>query len=458
MRLCLLFLLCLLRLLNPWHPSAARHLAAALTFLALGLGVAAPALAQDPAAAATSGSDAAQGFASVWRMRGAVSATAADGRRVRLLREGDRVFVGERVSAAASSEAVLRTEDAGLLAVRPGGEFLAERYAAEGRATDHLSLRIFMGSVRLITGWIGHSNRAGYRVLTPSATIGIRGTDHEPFVMTVELADRSAQPAGTYNKVNRGGTTLDMNGNRIDIDPGKVGFARAGHAPVARSLLTILLPVLLDRVPDFFVPGEFDAELDQLSLRSEDDSRRLLDERRQTTGTVGAAGPTPAASADQTAGAVPLATLPPANTRTGPGGTNICGANAVARNWLTQFDRAIIRRDAPAVLQLFAVDAQINAIVRAQDGSTSTILVDHAAFVQSTVNAIAGLADYHQRRVTVEGWPQVAGGCNRIAVRSVVIEQGNQAGIPFRFEATEDYLLERQRGKWLAVQAVSTQR
>jgi len=427
----------------------------------VGYGMAGPAMAQnttEPASAA-SAADAGQRFAAVLRMRGEVSATTADGSQVRVLRPGDRVYVGERVNANASSEAVLRTEDAGLLAVRPGGVFVAERFAAEGKPTDNLSLRILMGSVRMVTGWIGHSNRAGFRVLTPSATIGIRGTDHEPYVITRELAASLSQAEGTYDKVNRGGTTLDANGNRLDIAPGRVGFVRASRPATTRSLLTVLLPVLLDRVPGFFVPGEFDAELDQLSLRNDEESLRLLEEFRRTGGTPTSGG---TGSSNVAANSPPPAALPagttPATIDPAKRGTNTCGANTVARSWLAQFDRAIVRRNAQGVLQLFAADAQVQATVRLQDGSTSTVEVGREAFVDSTLSAIAGLSDYRQRRISTEGWPETAGACNRIGVRSVVIEQGRQAGTPYRFEATEDYVLERRAGKWLAVQARTTQR
>lgn len=424
-----------------------------LLLLALALG-ASTAPAQTTAPPST-GSDAEQRFASVLRLRGEVQARSTDGSRARALREGDRVFVGETVSAGAASEAVLRTEDAGLLAVRPGAVVVAERFVAEGKPTDSLSLRLLMGSIRMVTGWIGHSNRAGYRVLTPSATIGIRGTDHEPFVLTPELAGSLGQPEGTYDKVNRGGTTLDASGNQVDVPPGRVGFVRANRPGATRSLLTVLLPVLLDRVPGFFVPGEFDAELDQLSLVNDAESLRLLEELRRTTGTS-ASAPAAGAAVVTAPTAVPLATAPPAEPLRQ--GTNSCGANATARSWVATFDRAIQQRNAPAVLRLFAPDARLQATVRTQDGRSSTLTIEREAFVQSTVDAIAGLTEYRQRRVSTDGWPETDGDCRRIALRSVVIEQGRQNGQPYRFEATETYVLERQGGRWVAVQARTVQR
>ena len=51
-----------------------------------------------------------------------------------------------------------------------------------------------------------------------------------------------------------------------------------------------------------------------------------------------------------------------------------------------------------------------------------------------------------------------AGACDRIGVRSVVIEQGRQNGKPYRFESVEEYVLERRAGQWLAIRAETTQR
>ena len=136
--------------------------------------------------------------------------------------EPDAVHVGERVRAPALAEAVLKTEDAGFLAIRPNTDFVAERYAAEDKPTDNFTVRLLTGSLRLVTGWLGRTNRAGSKVITPTATIGIRGTDHEPYVLSAELATSTSNREGTYDKVNRGGTTMEVGENKLDIDAGRV--------------------------------------------------------------------------------------------------------------------------------------------------------------------------------------------------------------------------------------------
>ncbi len=418
--------------------------------------------AQEAANQAGVAGEPARRFASVWRIRGDISASTGETGPVRRLQAGDPVYVGERVRADASAEVVLKTEDAGLLAVRPGGVFIAERFAAEGKPTDNLTLRLVVGSVRVISGWIARINRPEYRVVTQTTTIGIRGTDHEPYVLTADLAATMSQPAGTYDKVNRGGTTLDVNGNKLDIEAGKVGFVRAPRVATTRALMTLLLPVLLDKVPDFYVPGEFDDELDLLSQSADDNAVAHLEERRKAP--AGNTMPQAVAGQASTAGATSTAeptTAAAAAAATGAQDAsrgNTCGATGVARGWLAQLDGAIVRRNAPAIQRLFAPQVVVQATVRDKDGNATTVDVSRDEFARSAGSAVKGLSDYQQRRVSIDAQPESAGACDRIIVKSVVIEQGKQNGAAYRFESTEEFTLERRAGRWLATRAATTQR
>lgn len=369
-------------------------------------------------------------FGTVWRIHGEVSAKPASGVGERKLREGDIVFVGEHLRAAATAEAVLKTADAGVIALRPGGEFVAERFAAEGKATDSMTVRIITGSLRIITGWIGRLSRANHQVVTPTATIGIRGTDHEPYVLSGEMAAATGNRAGTYDKVNRGGTTLAVGDNKVDIAPGQVGFVR--DAPAAdesrtktRLLMTILLPVLLDKVPNIYVPGRFDAELDRFAKTADKESQRELEKMRKGPGAAAALA---------------------------------CNPTKLARTWLRQLDNAAQRRDAPAIIAKFAPEVTVRANVRSNDDKMTTLDLDRNELAASTIAAIKTLSEYKQRRISIEAAPVDANDCSRLQIKSVVIEQGKQSGKPYRFESLEEYVLEQREGKWLAIQAETTQR
>ena len=94
-------------------------------------------------------------------------------------------------------------------------------------------------------------------------------------------------------------------------------------------------------------------------------------------------------------------------------------------------------------------------------GALTTLTFNRDEMVQSTLTSIASLQDYKQRRATVEARldeGETTDTCQRLVVRSATIEQGLMNGKPFRFEALEEYLLEKRDGEWLATKAHTTQR
>jgi hypothetical protein len=382
-------------------------------------------LMSSAAHAATPGAGA-TAYATVWKVRGDVFATAGQGGKERKLKEGDTVFVGDRVRAPATAEVVLKTADAGVVAVRPNTEFVAERYAAEGKPTDNSTVRLFTGSLRIISGWIGSVNRSEQKVVTPQSTIGIRGTDHEPYVLPADIATGTENRPGTYDKVNRGGTTIEAGGKKLDVEPGKVGFVRSQEKAVnTRALMTLLLPVLLEKVPAFYVPGEFDGDLDRYSDIAAAESARLLEQKQKTQ---------------------PAARVAP------------CQADKIGRDWLGQLDQSIARSDAGTIIGMFDPSVTIRVTVREQDGKQVTIELGRDEMAQSTIAAVSSLQDYQQKRHNIEAKPLDGNACQRINVKSAVSEQGRQGGKPYRFESQEDFILELRNGKWLATKAESVQR
>lgn len=379
----------------------------------------------------SAGSPASRPFGTVTHIHGDVSATATIGGARRSLKVGDAVFVGDRVRAEPAAEALMKTVDAGRVAIRPGTDFVAEHVVAEGKPSDAMTVRLIAGSLRVITGWISRVSRANHKLVTPTATIGIRGTDHEPYVLSVDRASATGHKPGTYDKVNLGNTTMIVGDNRLDIASGQVGFVReaaASDEPAAKTrlLLTILMPVLLDKVPDFYVPGRFDAEMERYSRIADSESRAELSRLQKT----------------------PVADTLPVK----------CDAPKLARAWLRQLDLAAIRGDSRGIVAKFAPSVSVRATVRNTDGTTTTVTMGRDELATSTVTALKGLTDYRHRRVSVEAATLGSGHCSGIHITSVVVESGRQRGKPYRFESVEEYVIESQGGKWFAVEAATTQR
>ena len=396
--------------------------------------------------------DSGKPFANTWRIKGDITVTDNNG-ETRKLKKGGTVYVGEKVIASSGGEAVLQTGDAGLVAVRPGAAFVPERFAAEGKKTDHQLLRLITGSLRIISGWIGQLNSNDHRVVTPTATIGIRGTDHEPYVLPPEQANHT-YPQGTYDKVNRGATLLEANGGNVAIDGGKVGFARdpSSVEVQTRALMTLLLPTLLTKVPDFYIPGAFDKELDAYSANADASAQKQLEKMTGRTKREPARKPEPTASAPAT----------PDSQQDEPAPTPIvgCPPETIGEMWLGRFDRAIARRDVKTILGLFAPDIVAKATVQRRNGMV-TIEFNREEMVESTLSSMTGLKEYKQRRVSLQASlaeGETAKSCKRINVSSITIEQGLMNDKPFRVEALEEYLLEQRDGEWLATKAHTTQR
>lgn len=366
----------------------------------------------------------------VWRLQGNIEAQPQVRGPARKLAVNSPIYAGETIRASANGEALLKMQDAGLIAVRPNAEFVVERFAAKGGKQDHQIVKLLTGSLRIVTGWIGKLNRAENKVVTPQATIGIRGTDHEPYVLTPEHAAGSKNLPGTYNKVNFGGTTLTVDDNSLDIDPGKVGFARETASPNqkgdrrTRALLTLLLPVLLDKIPDFYVPGNFENEIDQYAAQVEQISSKALEDLQN-----------------------------PASNST----SEACEPQAIAQIWLDQFDRALSERNGDSLIAMLAPEVSAKATIRTRDNKTRSIDFTRDEVVSSTLQAIKSLEDYSHRRLSLTARLS-APACTKLRLRSLVIEQGKLSGKPYRFESVEEFELERIDGRWLAVRMETTQR
>jgi hypothetical protein len=386
-----------------------------------------------------------QRFGSVYKIIGLVVATDSAGNTKRELKQGDAVFVGEQFRAAGTGEAVIRTDDAGIIAVRPNASFVMDQFTANGNAEDALTVRILTGALRMITGWTGHYNKQTHRIVTPSATVGIRGTDHEPYVLSPELARDFQKPEGTYNKVNSGATVLIANGVELDVGAGKVGFAPAQQELHPRSLMTALIPTLLEKVPGFFVAGAFDNELE--ALANEDMAAA------KSAGKLAGAMPEETSAASMVA-APPVAINKPVETGT-------CKPNAIATQWLQELDDAVVNKDGQAFLDKFDSNADVIARVRDGSGNFVELTFSRDEIVRSTFAAFAQLSNFASRRPVIKAALTNAAQtarCDRIDVESIAIESGSRNGSSYRLETLETYQLVKRSGVWVAIHASTTTR
>lgn len=185
-------------------------------------------------------------------------------KKARRVAVGDVVHEGEGIVTGRDGELHLDMEDGGFIAVRPNTRMSIAAYRAEGDDKDKSVFSLLEGTFRSVTGWIGKFNPRSYQVRTPTATIGVRGTDHEPLV--IPQNSREGEP-GSYDKVNVGATSLQTRHGSIEVKPNQAGFAPLRGQP---------RPRVLAQVPAFFKATRHEAAI----ANRHEAVRKVIEQRR----------------------------------------------------------------------------------------------------------------------------------------------------------------------------------
>lgn len=159
------------------------------------------------------------------------SASVIDANGTRTVRKGMVVLAGQSIETSKDAEVHVIFDDGGYLAVRPFSTIRIENVKMVGGLDDTLSMTLIRGALRSITGWVGKFDKRSYQLTAGTATIGIRGTDHE--VALIAAGDEGPDGvAGIHSWVNEGGTTLRNASGAVDVEPGHAALApHDGMAP-----------------------------------------------------------------------------------------------------------------------------------------------------------------------------------------------------------------------------------
>ncbi len=135
---------------------------------------------------------------------------------------------GETIVTGANGLAQVRFADGGTISVRGNTEVKLDRFAYRGESDRGASLFIALlkGGFRSVTGLIGRLNRDGYKINTPFATIGIRGTVHNPFVqLPAPPGEQTPVAPGAYDYVEQGAVAMQtLQGQTLSIAAQQTGF------------------------------------------------------------------------------------------------------------------------------------------------------------------------------------------------------------------------------------------
>jgi hypothetical protein len=154
---------------------------------------------------------------------------------------GGELREGETLVSGANGLAQLRLADGGMISVRGNTEIKLDRFTYRGKDDRSASffVSLLKGGFRSVTGLIGQLNRDGYKVNTPFATIGIRGTVHNPFVqLPAPPGEQTLVAPGAYDYVEQGATIMQTpQGQTLVIGAQQTGFiSQAGAAQILPTI------------------------------------------------------------------------------------------------------------------------------------------------------------------------------------------------------------------------------
>ena len=117
--------------------------------------------------------------------RGEVIALSNGGSRE--LKQGDFIYVNDEILTSGRSFAVLQFTDGAKVTVRPDSTLIIEQYLYAGTDDDAATLNLVSGGLRVITGAMAKTNPENYKVKTPVALMGVRGTEFSIMLCGDEL-------------------------------------------------------------------------------------------------------------------------------------------------------------------------------------------------------------------------------------------------------------------------------
>lgn len=123
--------------------------------------------------------------------RGEVLALSNGGSRE--LKQGDFIYKDDEVITSNRSFAVLQFVDGAKVTVRPDSTLIIEQYVYNGDGNDAATLSLVSGGLRVITGAMAKTNPENYKVRTPVALMGVRGTEFSVYLCGDAVCDENDQ-------------------------------------------------------------------------------------------------------------------------------------------------------------------------------------------------------------------------------------------------------------------------
>ncbi len=126
----------------------------------------------------------------------------------RLLVRGSPLYSGDHLSSQKQSYALLAFRDGGRITVQAETDYEISNYQYQQKNQENKSIhKLITGGMRVLTGHIGKVKKENYKINTPVATIGIRGTGFDLYYIHKEGLYSSVWQ-GTIEQQNQAGDNI----------------------------------------------------------------------------------------------------------------------------------------------------------------------------------------------------------------------------------------------------------
>jgi hypothetical protein len=155
------------------------------------------------------------------------------------------------ISTGDNSAALLKFEDGQIVTMQSNSTFRVREYRYDAKKAENSSIIFSMlkGGMRFVTGLIGQQRKQAFRLLTPNATLGIRGTEF--MVAMVDNSLYSQVQSGKISMTNAAGmTVLGAGQSAVLASSGALAaMVSASAIPAGTFSELLLIPVNPSAIP-----------------------------------------------------------------------------------------------------------------------------------------------------------------------------------------------------------------
>ena len=182
------------------------------------------------------------------------------------------------VAETAAGSMLIEFLDKAQLSLKEHSEVLIDEiYYDPDPSLSKMSMKFTMGTARFASGSLGLVNKANIDIQTPTATIGIRGTDFTTTIdelgrsLIVLLPDANGSPSGEISVTNLGGTVLLTESYQATM------VSTLDSTPTTPVTINGLTPSMIDNMFIVNPPTEVKQAIEDAAADEQDQDSGMLD-------------------------------------------------------------------------------------------------------------------------------------------------------------------------------------